>query len=214
MPLKLFGSLAASRSQVVFRSPYLDNELVALAYQAPNGLRRSQYHGLSFIRHNSDILSKIPTDKGYTSDGSRLAEVARRCFSRVTFKLDYFYSEGLPHLLSPLDPYLCSFGSTAKMLGLHKYLHYPNPGFGMSWLDTSKTSFGIRELDRCRSGIPLARIFGERAIHGRRIMYPKFNAVLTLEAIERLLFRDMPRGTRDLEYSHTEDSRKESPLSR
>jgi hypothetical protein len=37
----------------------------------------------------------------------------------------------------------------------------------------------------------------------------EINAVLTLEAIERLLFRDMPRGTCDLEYSHSKDSRKE-----
>ena len=51
-------------------------------------------------------------------------------------------------------------------------------------------------------------------IKGRKNYVMEINAVLTLEAIERLLFRDMPRGTRDLEYSHTEDSRKESPLSR
>ena len=209
VPLKLFGSLAASRSQVVFRSPYLDNELVALAYQAPNGLRRSQYHGLSFIRHNSDILSKIPTDKGYTSDGSRLAEVARRCFSRVTFKLDYFYSEGLPHLLSPLDPYLCSFGSTAKMLGLHKYLHY------RIWFRNELARYVQDVLRDTRTrqmpfwDSTLLEYLASEHIHGRKNYVLEINAVLTLEAIERLLFRDMPRGTRDLEYSHSEDSRKE-----
>jgi hypothetical protein len=33
--------MAASRSQVVLRTPYLDNELVALAYQTPSHLRKS-----------------------------------------------------------------------------------------------------------------------------------------------------------------------------
>ena len=36
VPWNLFGSLAASRSQVVLRTPYLDHEIVALAFQAPD----------------------------------------------------------------------------------------------------------------------------------------------------------------------------------
>ena len=35
VPWNLFGSLAAGRSQVTFRTPYLDNKVVALAYQVP-----------------------------------------------------------------------------------------------------------------------------------------------------------------------------------
>src|SRR5262249_12900128 len=38
VPWSLFGGLAANRSQVAFRTPYLDNEIVALAYRAPESL--------------------------------------------------------------------------------------------------------------------------------------------------------------------------------
>src|SRR5206468_10973908 len=41
IPWSLFGLLAAGRSQVTFRTPYLDNELVALAYRAPAAQRLS-----------------------------------------------------------------------------------------------------------------------------------------------------------------------------
>src|SRR4030095_5239073 len=41
IPQKRFGTPAASRSQLTFRTPYLDNELVALAYRAPESLRTS-----------------------------------------------------------------------------------------------------------------------------------------------------------------------------
>ncbi|MBV8585990.1 MAG: hypothetical protein JO308_06860, partial [Verrucomicrobia bacterium] len=41
IPWNLFGSLSAGRSQVIFRTPYLDNEIVALAFRAPESLRSS-----------------------------------------------------------------------------------------------------------------------------------------------------------------------------
>lgn len=192
VPVKLFGSLAASRSQVMFRSPYLDNDLVALAYQAPNAFRRSQHPGLFFVKNNSEILSRIPTDKGYTSDGSRLAELARRCFSRVTFKLDYFYSEGLPHLLSPFDPYLCFFASTAKLLGLHKYLHY------RIWFRDELARYVQDVLGDTRTrqmalwDSTFLEYLTREHIRGRKNFVLEINAVLTLEAVERLLFRELP----------------------
>ena len=42
IPWCLFGNLAAGRSQINFRTPYLDNELVALAYQCPASLKKSR----------------------------------------------------------------------------------------------------------------------------------------------------------------------------
>ena len=194
VPLKLFGSLAASRSQVVFRSPYLDNELVALAYQAPNALRRSQDPGLLFVKNNNDVLSKIPTDKGYVSDGSRLAEFARRCFSRVTFKLDYFYNEGFPNLLSPFDPYLRFFASTAKILGLHKYLHY------RIWFRRELAPYVQDVLGDSRTrqmpfwDSTFLEYLASEHIRGRKNYVLEIDAVLTLEAVDRLLFRELPRS--------------------
>src|SRR5262249_21739747 len=41
IPWNLFGNLAACRSQMIFRTPYLDNDLVALAFQAPEECRMS-----------------------------------------------------------------------------------------------------------------------------------------------------------------------------
>lgn len=214
VPLNLFGSLAAGRSQVGFRSPYLDNELVELAYQAPQSLRRSQRPGLSFVKNNSETLSKIPTDKGYASDSSGLAQLVRRLFSRVTFKIDYFYNEGFSHRLSVFDRVFRQFVSRIGVVGLHKYLRYG------SWfrrelsdyLNDSILNASMRQSPFWNASV-LEHMVTEH-IKGRKNYVMEINAVLTLEAIERLLFRDMPRGTRDLEYSHTEDSRKESPLSR
>src|SRR5262249_31350899 len=72
IPWKLFGSVAAGRSQLTFRTPYLDNELVALAYRAPEDLRRSPLVASRLINANNAALSKIPTDRGFAGDNSGL----------------------------------------------------------------------------------------------------------------------------------------------
>ena len=49
VPWKLFGTLAAGRSQLTFRTPYLDNEIVALAFRAPTITRQSPRPALRLV---------------------------------------------------------------------------------------------------------------------------------------------------------------------
>src|SRR6266436_2471095 len=106
IPWNLFGSLAAGRSQVSFRTPFLDNQLVRLAFRAPQCLRTSPSAALRFIKCNAPQLSKIPTDRGYAGDDAPVISWLRRLLFRGSFKIDYLSNEGLPHWLSPLDPIL------------------------------------------------------------------------------------------------------------
>ena len=52
IPWNLFGNLAAGRSQLQFRTPYLDNELVALMFQAPGDVRQSSLPSFNLVRAN------------------------------------------------------------------------------------------------------------------------------------------------------------------
>src|SRR5262249_10238316 len=78
IPWNLFGSMAASRSQLVLRSPYLDKEIVALAYQAPEELRKSPRVALRFIEDNSPALARIPTDRRIEEQGASFPRNLRR----------------------------------------------------------------------------------------------------------------------------------------
>ena len=210
IPWNLFGSLAAGRSQTIFRTPYLDNQIVALAYQAPENLRSSPVPAVHLIRNSNPALSNIPADLGQIDGTNQLTAALKRLFCRATFKIDYLNNEGFPHWLLPLDPLFKNFASGLGILGLHKYLHY------RSWFRRELSGYLSDVLTRVRTwGSPfwnsdfLERMVTEH-IQGRKNYVMEINAVLTVEAIERLLFRDMPRGTRDLDCSHSEDSRKES----
>ena len=193
IPWNIFGSPAICRSQLNFRTPYLDNELVSLAYQIPESLRWSSRLALDLVRDHNPALMRIPTDMGYAGEASGLKSAARRLFCRVTFKLDYLYNEGMPGLLSPLDSLFQSCASGLGVLGLHKYLHYRN------WFRHELAAYlndAMRECQRQESPFWDSAFLPQMAqahINGQGNYVQEINTVLTLGAVQRLLFRDLPR---------------------
>ena len=204
IPWHLFGRLAAGRSQVTFRTPYLDNQLVALAYQTPERFKSSPLPASRFVKANSAVLSEIPTDRGFAGDNSGLRFLSRRFFAEVTFKIDYYNSEGLPHFLSRLDPMLRRLSSGLGILELHKYLPYQH------WLRRELAGYVSDKLaDAQARQMPFwdSDFLGSMAddhIRGRNNYVGEINAVLTLEAVERLLFRDLASEVPDLKNSRAE----------
>jgi asparagine synthase (glutamine-hydrolysing) len=193
IPEQRFATPAASRSQTSFRTPYLDNEIVALAYQAPETARTSMDFTLSLVKANNPSLSKIPTDMGGMGTANRLAAASRRLFSKTVCKLDYLRNEGLPPALSRLDSLFTQVSSALGIAGLHKYLSY------RIWFQ--------RELVACVDGILRDAQVGHSSLWnscflkhmasdhatGHKNYLREIDAVLTLDAVERLLFRDLPR---------------------
>ena len=193
IPEKRFATPAASRSQTSFRTPYLDNEVVALAYQAPETVRTSSEFTLSLVKANNPVLSKIPTDMGEMGDANRLAATSRRIFSKAVCKIDYLRTEGLPHGLSRLDPLLTQLSSAMAIAGLHKYLPY------RIWFQRELAGYvdGILKDAQVRRSrfwdSDFLEHMGSDHAAGHKNYVREIDAVLTLEAVERLLFRDLPR---------------------
>jgi len=189
IPWNLHGCLAAGRSQLDFRTPYLDNELVALAYRAPQALRRSREPGLQLVRSKSPILAAIATDKGDLGGDQALAKKVRMAWSKATFKLDYLNNEGLPHALSPFEPAFRFMNRSLGLIGLHKHLHY------RSWFRGELTVFlqermsAVAAIESPFWSKKFAAGMAEEHISGRKNYVQEINAVLTLEAVERLFFK-------------------------
>ena len=193
-PEQRFGIVAPSRSQTTFRTPYLDIEIVALAYQASEPVRMSIDCTSSLVNANNPSLSKVPTDMGEMGKANRLAVASRRIFSKAVCKLDYLRSEGLPQGLSRLNPLVTQIGSALGIAGLHKYLPY------RLWFQRELVAYvdGILKDAQVRHSSLwdsrfLAHMASDHAT-GHKNYAREIDAVLTLEAVERLLFRDLPRG--------------------
>lgn len=189
IPWNLFGSAAASRSQVTFRTPYLDNELVALAYQAPEGLRKSPLPAWRLVKANNTLLSGIPTDRRPSPESSILAGTVRRIFSEATFKLDYLNNEGWPHWLSPVEPIFGRVASTLKIIGLHKYLHYRS-WFRHELAEYLQSLVNDSQTQQCQFwNRGFLRRMASEHINGHKNYILEINAVLTLETVQRLLIK-------------------------
>jgi len=186
IPWSIFGSLAACRSQLRFRTPYLDNDVVALAYRIPATQSASSEAMLGMIRRKDPTLATIPTDMGLLANRSPLTS-AQRLFARATFKLEYWCNDGMPHRLSPFESIMDRVSAGVALFGRHKYLRYRR-WFRREladYLRDALNSASIRE-----SGFWEKKFIDQLAeahIAGRGNFIQEISAVLTLDAVQRLL---------------------------
>lgn len=189
IPWNIQPSLVACRSQVIFRTPFLDNRVVALAYRAPESLRRSSASAARFIERKNPKLAAIPTDRGYLGHCNALTWAVRRAYAEVTFKLDYYQNEGMPQALTRFEPAIQAVGRAVPLFGQHKYLHYRR------WFRSELAPFlrdSAAEIASGGSSIwngDEVRRMAEEHISGARNRIHDIGAVLTLRAVERCLLR-------------------------
>jgi asparagine synthase (glutamine-hydrolysing) len=186
VPWHLFGTLAAARSQLSFRTPYLDNQVVELAYRAPAHLRRTAAPALRLIHESDAALGAVPTDRGLAWGADGLGGQWQRLYCAATFKLDYWHKEGLPDVLTPFDTLLGTLSNTG-LLGLHKFLAY------RVWFRRELAPYAAQVIGDSRTrGLPfwkagaLDAVASDHAL-GRRNRLRDIHAVMTLEAVHRLL---------------------------
>jgi asparagine synthase (glutamine-hydrolysing) len=205
IPWHLYGALAAGRSQLVFRTPYLHNDIVKLAYRAPPASRVSLGAALRVVQRSRYQLACIPTDRGLVASARGAGNACRRILAEATFKLDYLHKEGMPGWLAPLDPLLGSVGRLG-VLGLHKFLPY------RIWFRQELAAY-VRDVltDARTRQMPYwnprwLQEMAARHTAGRANYLNEINAVLTLEAADRVLLRGTARtmGSQRVESTATQ----------
>ena len=191
IPKQLYGTWCAARSQLTVRTPYLDNELVRIAYQAPEASRRSPAAAVHLVNAEDPRMGGMATDRGYTFRGRDPSRWARRSLEYIAFKFDYYYQDGLPRRAAFLEPALERLGRTG-MLGRHKYLPYRR------WFRRELASYVAGVLhDDSTLRIPywnpaFLRSAPKEHVSGRTNLVREINAVLQLDAARRLLLKHEP----------------------
>lgn len=124
VPWHHHSRLAIEQSQLTMRSPYLDNELVALAYRAPAGAERSKNPALRFIAARRPDLARIPTDRGLAYPPIPLITRLHHLYQELTFRSEYAYDYGMPQWLARIDHSLAMLHLEKLFLGRHKFYHF------------------------------------------------------------------------------------------
>jgi asparagine synthase (glutamine-hydrolysing) len=124
IPWHLHGRLVAAQSQLVVRSPYMDNEFVSLLYQAPVDVRARAELTLRLISEINPSLAAIETDMAYGGHGTKVSAKLRRLHRYLLFKAEWYYNAGMPHWLSRLERRVPLRKLERLFLGSHKIEHY------------------------------------------------------------------------------------------
>jgi asparagine synthase (glutamine-hydrolysing) len=122
-PWHLYPRLAVERSQLTLRSPYFDNDLVALAFQAPPASLNSEF-AFRLVAERNPALGKVGTDRASLLHGIPGISALRHGFQEFTFKAEYAYDYGMPQWLARTDNLLRSVHLERLWLGRHKFYHY------------------------------------------------------------------------------------------
>ncbi len=128
-PWYQYGLLALEQTQVAIRSPFLDNDVVQVAFQAPDAamVKKDIFEDSSdcsrLIADGDNRLSKIPTDRGLGGPkGPRGAFL--RALREFSFKAEYSYDYGMPQWLAQLDHAFSGLRLERLILGRHKFTHF------------------------------------------------------------------------------------------
>ena len=124
VPWHHHGRKALEQSQLTVRSPFLDIELVALAYQAPPELATSSQPLLRLSAAGNPALDRVPTDRAYRRSPVPVLSSLANKWQEFTAKAEYAYDYGMPSRLARIDHSCSRLRLDRLFLGRHKFYHF------------------------------------------------------------------------------------------
>jgi asparagine synthase (glutamine-hydrolysing) len=187
VPWHHYARLAVEQSQLALRSPFLDNDLVGLAFRAPPEAVMSLAPALQLIAEGNPALGRIPTDRGITYPADRMANRVHRSIQEFLAKAEYAYDYGMPDWLAKIDRYLAPFRFERFFLGRQKFYHF------RSWYRRELSDFlrkvllDARSLRRPYLNSAAIEPMIEAHIRGTLNCTTEIHKILSLELLHRRL---------------------------
>lgn len=189
IPWYSFNRLQAEQSVLAMRSPFMDNALLEILYQAPEKTTESREVSLRLIFEGNRELAEILTDRGVTYP-KKPTWLLTRAWYEFLFKMEYYASHGMPRFVASIDKHLGPLSLEHNYLGRNKYYHLHQwfrdelaPIVKSILLDEGALS---RDYVNRRELVKAVKAHME----GSENNTFEIDLLMTLELTQRLLFRD------------------------
>jgi asparagine synthase (glutamine-hydrolysing) len=188
-PSQGYGRLAIERSQVVLRTPFMDNDLIWLVYRAPPELLKGTTLSVALISRYNPHLLNIPTDRGFLWNDSPLGSLVRRFHREALFKAEYWSTHGMPSWLAGIAGPEMRRALEKHLAGRHKFQHFS------IW---TRERLGVYLTEVLLDGISdLAEFFDRQEVEamvrqhveGRRNYLGELDKLVTITLARQSLFR-------------------------
>jgi len=124
IPWYMSGRLAVEQSQLSTRTPYMDNALVNLLFQAPNTPSSAAELQARYIKDYGPALSRLATDLGKLGMSGPVMTSLLYPLQRALSKVEYIYLYAMPHWLTRIERSLGFWHLERLLSGRHKYEWY------------------------------------------------------------------------------------------
>jgi asparagine synthase (glutamine-hydrolysing) len=195
LPWHHYGCLSLERSHVTMRTPFVDNNVVRTVFRAPASIFASTDISTQLIADGSDVLCRIPTDRG-RGGRHRLIETVSHAFQEFLFKAEYAYDYGMPQWLAAVDYRIRSLHVERWLLGRHKAQHF-RVWYRDQLADfVSQTLLDRRSLTRSHVNAKMVEHVVLSHIQGRRNYTTELHKLLGLELMLQTLVDRPPSEPR------------------
>jgi asparagine synthase (glutamine-hydrolysing) len=184
-----YGRVTVEQSQLSQRSPYMDNELVKLMYQAPVGSRAAGDLQERYVKERAPELARFITNMGRFYSNNPLATKLAYYPFWALFKVEYIYLWATPHWVTRLD-------RAAERLRLERLLGGRQKWEGYRiWMKTHFSEFIRQKLLNSQAAYTAYFDYGQvskmaaRHIAGTHNYVNELNRALTVELICSSLLR-------------------------
>jgi asparagine synthase (glutamine-hydrolysing) len=189
IPWHEYARVAVEQSQLVLRTPYMDNDLVKLMYQAPAGSRAAGDLQERYVRERAPEFARIITNMGRFTSSNPLVTRFYYYLFRIFFKVEYVYLQATPHWLTWFDRKVEHWHLERLLSGRQKWEAY------RIWIKTAFAPF-LRDT-LCDSSAGYTQFFDyqtvrkmvERHIAGTHNYLEEINKVLTVQLISSSLLK-------------------------
>lgn len=185
--------VSVEESQVVRRSPFMDNELLALLYRAPRESLTKDAVSLRLVRDGNQELARITTNRGVggAGAGTGILSTLKQRYHETMKLAEFAYDMSMPHAFSAIDSWLKPLNLEKLFLGWNGFYHL------RKWYRDELSEYLMEVLlDPQSASRPYYRKgVLERMVHrhvdGNRNYTREINAALTLELTQRTLIEGL-----------------------